>query len=70
LVEPVRGVLKLKAPTATAVRVRPLSSGGWSTTADLSLKKGADGWELPLGEPVALEYLIEIARGTEASPCP
>jgi hypothetical protein len=63
LIEPVAGTVTLRAISgATAVRAAALDGSGKPIGNEIQAKKTADGWVLPIGDPVTTWYVVSVRR--------
>jgi hypothetical protein len=63
LVEPVTGTITLRnLEGATAVSAAALDGAGKPIGAPIQAKKTAEGWALPVGDPVTVWYVVTVAR--------
>ncbi|MDR3699192.1 MAG: hypothetical protein P4L56_06120 [Candidatus Sulfopaludibacter sp.] len=63
LIEPVAGTVTLRnLDQAAAVSMSALDGAGKATGEAIQAKKTADGWVLPLGDPVTTWYVVTVRR--------
>ena len=63
LIEPVTGTVTLRAIAgATAVSAAALDGSGKPIGNEIQARKSADGWVVPIGDPVTTWYVVSVRR--------